>query len=453
MQYPEVIRTALEYIEQNLKANITAEDLAQMANYSTYHYYRLFSSVMGSSLAGYILKRRLDHALGEIAGGRRAIDVVLEYGFDTYAGFYKAFVKMYGCSPKKYLSIYKGHKPEKPEVVFMYMEKELRKVLKNWNIDTKLPIGDIYIMDGSRVSGKVWTVGDDYILKCGKREVLMKNIRIAKALHRQGFSSSLPVLAKDGRDCIDEPFSPAGTDGTSAAERSAGPNGGEAFILTLRLKGEPLPKSDKFGDDRISFGEKYGKSIARLHKALKTIQNDIPHDEVDLYENVTDWALPGVRRQNIQWNMGIDDSFFDDYIENFGKLYGKLPKQLIHKDPNPSNILFDGGEVSGFIDFDLSECNIRLWDVCYCATGILVEDSEDAYEKWLDILGGILRGYDQEGKLTPEEKQAVFYVICSIQMICVAYFETVDMFRELAKTNRRMLKYIIQNRRNIESLI
>lgn len=54
---------------------------------------------------------------------------------------------------------------------------------------------------------------------------------------------------------------------------------------------------------------------------------------------------------------------------------------------------------------------------------------------------------------TSRKKQAVFYVICSIQMICVAYFETVDMFRELAKTNRRMLRYIIQNRRNIESLI
>jgi len=42
--------------------------------------------------------------------------------------------------------------------------------------------------------------------------------------------------------------------------------------------------------------------------------------------------------------------------------------------------LFDGGEVSGFIDFDLSEINVRLWDVCYCATGILSESSSEAYE-------------------------------------------------------------------------
>ncbi len=114
MQYPEVIENALDYIEQNLKTDITAEELARMANYSTYHYYRLFSSVTGSSVSAYILKRRLDHALAEIASGRKAIDVVLEYGFNTYAGFYKAFVKMYGCSPKKYLSIYQKHIPIKP---------------------------------------------------------------------------------------------------------------------------------------------------------------------------------------------------------------------------------------------------------------------------------------------------------------------------------------------------
>jgi len=37
-------------------------------------------------------------------------------------------------------------------------------------------------------------------------------------------------------------------------------------------------------------------------------------------------------------------------------------------------------------------------------------------------------------------------------MICVAYIESIDMFRELAKTNRRMLKYIIENREKIESI-
>ncbi|HPT78477.1 MAG TPA: hypothetical protein PK830_05185 [Candidatus Atribacteria bacterium] len=94
-----------------------------------------------------------------------------------------------------------------------------------------------------------------------------------------------------------------------------------------------------------------------------------------------------------------------------------------------------------------------MWDVCYCATGILSEGSDEAYEKWLDILGGILEGYDRVGKLTSEEKQAVFYVICSVQMICIAYFEGLDKYKELARINRRMLQYIIRNRRDIEKIV
>jgi len=355
MQIPEIIKSSLDYIEQNLKTDITAEELARMANYSTFHYYRLFSSVMESSVSSYILKRRLDHALSEIADGRKAIDVVLEYGFDTYAGFYKAFTKMYGCSPKKYLSIYDHHKPKKPEVAIMYSEKDLRKVLENWNIESGLSIGDIYIMDGAKVSGSVWTVGTDYILKTDDREKLMKNLKVAKALSKQGFVSSLPVLTKTGAEYLD---------------------GKELFILTQGLKGNPLPKSDRFGNNRTDFGKRYGKSIAQLHKALRDVQNEVVPDEVNLYKSITEWALPNVRQQNVQWSIGLDEEFFTDYIDTFGKLYEKLPKQLIHRDPNPSNILFEGGEVSGFIDFDLSEVNLRLWDACYCATGILSESGD-----------------------------------------------------------------------------
>lgn len=114
--------------------------------------------------------------------------------------------------------------------------------------------------------------------------------------------------------------------------------------------------------------------------------------------------------------------------------------------------MFEGDEVSGFIDFDLSEINIRLWDVCYFATGILSESSDEEYEKWPEILAGILRGYDLEAKLTLEEKQAVFYAICSIQMICIAFFESNNIYKELAKTNRQMFKFIIQNKEKIKNM-
>ncbi len=433
MQIPEIIKTSLDYIEQNLRTDITAEELARMANYSTFHYYRLFSSVMDSSVTGYIKKRRLDHALSEIAGGRRTIDVVLEYGFDTYAGFYKAFIKMYGCSPKKYIAIYSKHKPKKPEVAnsIIYTEKELRKILGNWEIDKQLPICDIYIMHGTKPSGNDWTVGNDFVLRTGSRDLLMKDLKISKALAKQGFVSSLPVPTKTGSIYLD----------------------GEAlFVLSQALKGSPLPDDDRFGDERTEFGVKYGRSLARLHKALKEVQDEVCPDEVNLYRTVADWALPNVRQLNLQWNMGLDEAFFTDYLESFGTLYDALPKQLIHRNPHPGNILFLDGEVSGFINFDLSELNIRLFDVCYCSTGILSETSDEMYEKWLDVLSGILHGYDSESNLAPEEKQAIYDVICSISMIFAAYLDSREEFGPLGKTTTKILEFVVKNREQIKNI-
>ena len=426
MHTSDIIKSSINYFEQNLKTDITVEELASMAGYSVWHYHRLFVQSTGMSVSAYIGKLRLNRALSEIAGGRRAIDVALEYGFDTYAGFYKAFVRMYGGSPKNYLS--------KSEVSVMFTEKELRKILANWDVPQDLPILEVHTMDGTKISNNVWSIGEDYILKIGIRESILTNLKIAKALAYQGFVASTPIPAKSGDEYLDRD---------------------QIIVLTRGIKGNPLSKADRFGETRREFGEKYGESIARLHRALTVIESEIQPYEQNLYTHVTEWALPEIRKQNIQFNMGLPDTFFEDYINNFGILYDKLSKQLIHRDPNPSNILFEGGEVTGFIDFDLSEHNVRLWDPCYCATGILSEwrGVDDIYEKWFDVLEGIIHGYDNVNPLTTEEKQAMFYVICSISMICTAYFEDTDKYKELASSSREMLKFIWKNEVHIRKVL
>ena len=424
MQTHDVVKPGLEYIEQNLRTTVTAEELADMAGYSVWHYQRLFAQATGMPVAAYIGKRRLDRALADIIGGRRAIDVALEYGFDTYAGFYKAFVRTYGDSPKSYLA--------RKENSIMFTEKELRDILKNWDIPQDLPILDVYIMD-EKVSDNVWAIGEDYILKSDKREGLLRSLKVAKALAAQGFAAATPVPTKTGMEYLD---------------------GEKITVLTRGIKGSPLSKSDRFGDDRRAFGVKYGEGIARLHRALAAIESEIQPHEQNLYTHAAEWALPETKKQNSQYQMGLPDSFFEDYTRNFGALCGKLPKQLIHRDPNPSNILFDDSDVSGFIDFDLSHRNVRLFDPCYCATGILSEQRgvDGIYEKWPPILEGILYGYDNVNPLTAEEKQAVFYVICSIQMIFTAYCEPQSELKELAKTNREMMRFIAGSKARISRI-
>lgn len=315
----------------------------------------------------------------------------------------------------------------------MFTEKELQEILTNWNIPQNLTINDVKIVDGTKTADNVWQVGKDYLLKTGDRAALQRNIRVAKALAEQGFAAAVPVLTVKGDYFTEDKNN---------------------FVLIRKANGSPLPKSDRFSDKCGDFGFKYGQSIARMHNALSAIEKDIQPYEQNLFYHVTEWALPEVQKKNIQWNMGIPDSYFEDYIKNFGRLYEKLPKQLVHRDPNPCNILFEGEEVSGFTDFELSERNVRLWDPCYCATGILSEqrDVKNAYDKFPEILDAVLHGYDSVNPLAAEEKQAVYYVICSIQMICVACFESTNEYKDLAKINREMLLYIIEQKNKINNI-
>lgn len=102
MDYRTCIQNSLDYIEEHLQSDLTVEELASIAGFSPYHYYRVFSAYVGLPVMEYIRRRRLAYAASELGGGRRIIDIALDYGFDTHNGFAKAFRKVYGCSPEKY---------------------------------------------------------------------------------------------------------------------------------------------------------------------------------------------------------------------------------------------------------------------------------------------------------------------------------------------------------------
>ena len=92
----------LAYIEQNIKEDISLVDLAQIVHYSPRQIYYIIKEATGMPVMSYIRYRRLVNAAVEIAQGRKLFDVALDYGFETQAGFYKAFLLQIGCSPKEY---------------------------------------------------------------------------------------------------------------------------------------------------------------------------------------------------------------------------------------------------------------------------------------------------------------------------------------------------------------
>ena len=426
------MQSSLEYIEQNLKTDITADELAEMANYSVGHFCRLFAHAMDSTVASYILKRRLDHALAEISLGRKAIGVVLEYGFDTYAGFYKAFVKMYGCSPKKYLSSYK-----KSEVFIMLGEKDIQAILGNWDIPAGVKIVDASTRNWKtgEVEWQMWKIGDDYYLKTNERSIMVKNIRIAKALKKEGLTSEfLPIPTTAGNDYVE---------------------GTQIFLLTEKV-GEPLvtkPLSDEeiaaldYHDKRAESPYKLGQAIAKLHRALKTVQDDLKPYEGNKYRSGLD-AIPKVKEYLQKQGMTIDGNFFDDYTQSFGALYEKMPKQLIHGNPTGDTVVYENDNVVGIRGYEIYNLSlVRLFDLIWCAGEINVR----SFDEYLSMIKEILRGYDSISPLTTEEKQAVYYMLCASAMDCIAYVD--DDTLDVLKRNLNVLVFLADNKGTFATLL
>lgn len=99
MDYEVIIQSALDEIDRRIKENLQVNELARAVNYSTYHFCRMFAAITGTPVMNYVVRRKLEYALYDLSQGKKVLDVAVSYGFDTHAGFTKAFKKRFGFPP------------------------------------------------------------------------------------------------------------------------------------------------------------------------------------------------------------------------------------------------------------------------------------------------------------------------------------------------------------------
>ena len=420
----ESIQKTLDYVENNVKEDITAEDLAGIAGYSVFHFYRSFQSAVGVPVMQYILRRKLLHAISEIGSGRKKNDVVYEYGFETYSGFYRSFIREIGYTPADYLQRYKAKKPYKINILqeehIMVSKKTIAEVLVNWDLQNE-KVSDIVFPETGEISDTAKYVGEDLVIKyTGNLGNTKKAIEISKALESLGLSSPAIVPTKDGREYVE--------------------NGELYFMLTKRVEGERIMASKLYLNDYEAKARFIGEIVGQLDLALSKI--DVIADDAELEKAVSEWAVP-----NLKGRLNIEEDSMDEIAQRFAVLYKDLPRQVVHRDPNPSNIILVKDKW-GFIDFELSERNARIFDPCYAATAILsetFEDNEEMLLKWTSVMKEIMYGYDSVVKMTESEKEAIPYMILANQFISTAFFADKDKYEELYKTNKKMTEWIARN--------
>jgi len=99
----DVIKNALEYIDEHCNEDINRNTVAEKFAYSEYHFDRLFKYVANISVTDYIRNRRLFSAANKLLDGNDTIlDICLSCGFEHQQTFDRVFKQKYGMSPKDF---------------------------------------------------------------------------------------------------------------------------------------------------------------------------------------------------------------------------------------------------------------------------------------------------------------------------------------------------------------
>jgi AraC-like DNA-binding protein len=100
-----IVRGVVDYVEQNYTASISLRDVAQALGYSPAHLTHKFSSLTGTPVTAWIIKRRLYAAQELLIETKQNVMTVCEaVGFGDLCYFTRQFVRHVGVTPAQFRS-------------------------------------------------------------------------------------------------------------------------------------------------------------------------------------------------------------------------------------------------------------------------------------------------------------------------------------------------------------
>ena len=103
VSYIFAIQKSIDYIEENIRDDISLEKVAFLAGFSKFHFLRVFKAVTDNTVADYIRMRRLTLAAIDLIGSRMPIlEIAMTYKYNSQEAFTRAFKSRYQMTPMAY---------------------------------------------------------------------------------------------------------------------------------------------------------------------------------------------------------------------------------------------------------------------------------------------------------------------------------------------------------------
>ncbi|GIP25676.1 AraC family transcriptional regulator [Paenibacillus sp. J23TS9] len=101
-EYKDRIETVIRYIEENSSDKLTLDLLADMANFSKYHFSRIFTAIVGVTPVAFVNRERIQKSVHLLADTPLTIlEISNQCGFESLSTFNAAFKKHYGQTPSE----------------------------------------------------------------------------------------------------------------------------------------------------------------------------------------------------------------------------------------------------------------------------------------------------------------------------------------------------------------
>ncbi len=154
-EYLGRINRVIDFIESNIDAPLSLETLARVANFSPFHFHRIFSALVGETLNSFIRRLRVEKAASMLIDHPKdtITEIALACGFSSPAAFARAFAERFRMSASEFRQRGRKRLP-RARLGDSKIGKQKSKAGKADSKERKAPVDSSYYIDERNINSK-----------------------------------------------------------------------------------------------------------------------------------------------------------------------------------------------------------------------------------------------------------------------------------------------------------